>query len=87
VGVSFDPPSENEAWALDEGFQFELWTDEDRDLALYYGAAATPTTFAASRITMLLGADGTQLLEYTDAISVGTHPADVLSDCQQLFGP
>lgn len=35
---------------------------------------------------MLLGADGALLLEYTEDISVGTHPAQVLDDCTILFG-
>jgi peroxiredoxin Q/BCP len=87
VGVSFDSPSENESWAVEEGFQFELWSDEDRELALYYGAATSPTQGSASRITMLLDDTGAQLLEYTSSIVVGTHPAQVLADCQALFGP
>jgi peroxiredoxin Q/BCP len=87
VGVSFDSPAENEAWAEDEGFQFELWSDDDRELALYYGAASSPTAGSAWRITMLLDDTGRQLLEYTDSISVGTHPAQVLEDCRALFAP
>ena len=85
--MSFDSPAENEAWADEEGFQFELWSDDDRDLAVYYGAASSPSAFAASRITMLLDDSGAQLLEYTSSINVGTHPHQVLEDCQQLFGP
>jgi peroxiredoxin Q/BCP len=87
VGVSFDSPEENQSWALEEGFQFELWSDDDRELALYYGAAASAGALAASRITMLLDDGGAQLLEYTESINVGTHPAQVLADCQELFGP
>jgi peroxiredoxin len=85
--VSFDSPSENQAWAEEEDFLFELWSDEDRELALYYGAASTPNAVAAARITMLLDDQGRQLLEYTSAINVGTHPAQVLADCQALFAP
>lgn len=84
--MSFDTPSENQTWAEEEGFLFELWSDEDRELALYYGAASSQTAIAASRITMLLDDTGAQLLEYT-GVSVGTHPAEVLADCQALFGP
>ncbi len=35
---------------------------------------------------MLLDADGALVLEYTEAINVGTHPAKVLEDCVALFG-
>ncbi len=37
------------------------------------------------RVTRLLGEDGVVLLEYAVS-NVGTHPADVLEDCQALFG-
>ena len=85
VGVSFDSPSRNSAWAEDEGFQFELWTDEDRTLAVTYGAANSTSARFADRVTVLLDADGNQLLEY-EVSSIGTHPADVLEDCEALFG-
>ena len=76
----------NHAWSVEEGFGFELWTDDDKDLALYYGAISDTSAAAPSRITVLLDATGTLALEYTDGISVGTHPKDVLQDCETLFG-
>jgi len=85
IGVSFDTPTENEDWAVDEGFQFDLWSDTYRDLALYYGAATSPTQGSASRITKILDEDGNLVLEYP-VVSVGTHPAQVLADCEILFG-
>jgi peroxiredoxin Q/BCP len=84
VGVSFDPPEENQTWAQEQGYLYELWTDEGRELALYYGAATTPTQGAASRVTQLLDASGTLILEYA-GVSVGAHPGEVLQDCQALF--
>ncbi len=85
MGISFDSPAENEAWAIEEGFQYELWSDESRALALHYGAASTPTAPAAARISFLLDANGDVLLEYKQ-VSTGTHPAEVLEDCEKLFG-
>lgn len=85
VGVSFDDPDRNANWAADEGFQFELWTDDDRTLAVAYGAASSSSARFANRITVVLDADGNQLLEY-EVSSVGTHPAAVLEDCELLFG-
>lgn len=85
MGVSFDAPAKNAAWAEDEGFRFELWSDLDRELALHYGAASSRTQSNASRTTRLLDADGRELLRY-DSVNVATSPADVLSDCETLFG-
>lgn len=85
MGVSFDSPRRNAAWAEDEGYQFELWTDDDRALALTYGAAESRSDAFAQRITVILDSEGNQLLEY-EVSSLGTHPAQVLEDCQALFG-
>jgi hypothetical protein len=38
-------------------------------------------------MTFLLNADGEVILQYTEAIIVGTHPGDVLEDCEVIFGP
>jgi peroxiredoxin len=85
LGVSFDDPDENAAWAEEEGFSFELWSDDDKTLALYYGAASSESTMVASRVSKLLDDEGTLILEYVD-VATGTHPEQVLSDCQALFG-
>ena len=55
-------------------------------LSLYYGAATTPTDLFADRISMLLDANGNVLLEYP-LVFTGTHPDEVLEDCELLFGP
>ena len=86
VGVSFDSPEENNSWAEEESYLFELWTDDDRTLAVAYGAASSTSASAANRKTMLLDADGTLLLEYL-SVSPSGHAQDVLEDCQALFGP
>lgn len=85
VGVSFDSPETNLDWSQDELFEFELWSDLDRVLALHYGAATSSTARAAARITVLLDHEGSLLLTY-DPASPASNPAQVLSDCQQLFG-
>ncbi len=85
VGVSFDPPAANAAWRADEGFAYELWSDLDRTLAMTYGAASSSSTAYASRVTVLLDENGDLALTY--AISdLGTHPREVLEDCQALYG-
>ena len=85
VGVSFDSPSKNAAWAAEEGFAFELWSDDDKTLALTYGAARNASQSYADRVTKILDASGTLVLEY-EVTSIGTHPQDVLEDCTALFG-
>ncbi len=82
--MSFDSPQKNQAFAEAEGFQYELWTDDDKDLALYYGAASSASQSYADRITVVLGHDGNLLLDYR-SVSVSAHPGQVLSDCRQLF--
>ncbi len=86
VGVSFDEPETNQEWAEEEGFSFELWTDDDRTLALTYGAATSADQAYASRKTMILDQDGALVLVY-DSVGVSAHPQDVLEDCEILFGP
>jgi peroxiredoxin len=85
IGVSFDDPATNLAWAQAEGFGYGLWSDEDRELALYYGAATSPNQAFASRVTVLLDEQGELLLEYPSVLT-GTHPGEVLSDCLALWG-
>jgi peroxiredoxin len=86
VGVSFDLPEKNAAWAEKKGFNFELWSDTDRGMALYYGAASDAEQRMASRETRLLDAEGNLLLEYDVGLSIGTHPSDVHADCERLWG-
>lgn len=64
---------------------FQLWTDEEKTLAVTYGAAADTSAAWASRVTRILDAEGVLLVEY-DSVSVGVHPAQVLEDCQAVFG-
>ena len=85
VGASFDSPTENEDWANEHGLQYELWSDDDRTLALAYGAATSETQAIASRKTVVLDADGNLCLRY-DAVGVSTHPTEVLEDLTLLFG-
>jgi peroxiredoxin len=85
VAVSFNKPEKNAEWAAHEGFQFPLWTDEGKALALHYGAVSSRIAPLPGRITVVLDDEGRVVLRYDD-VDVGTHPADVLEDCQALFG-
>ncbi|MCB9664250.1 MAG: peroxiredoxin [Alphaproteobacteria bacterium] len=85
VGVSFDAPDENAAWAQEQAFPFALWTDRDRTLAVHYGSAASAAQAVPRRVTKILDAQGVLVWEYP-VVAVGTHPSEVLEDCRALFG-
>jgi len=74
------------AWSDEQGFQYEVWTDENKDLGLYYGVLSSAADRSMERATVLLDADGTLLLEYQGIIAFNTHPSEVLEDCTLLFG-
>ena len=84
VGASFNEPSDNEAWVIDQGFQYEVWRDDDKTLAVTYGAVGSVFEFIPGRITVLLDADGSLLLEYP-SVDIDVHPQQVLEDCELLF--
>ena len=87
IGVSFGEPEVLRSWADEENFEFELWRDDDRTLALHYGAIETASSFWPDRITVMLDGDGNHILTYeVDIFGIGSHPADVLEDCETLFG-
>ena len=71
-------------WVADEGYQYEMWSDTNKTLAIAYGAADDSSAWFPDRITVLLDADGQLLLEYLN-VSTGTHPGEVYEDCVQLF--
>ena len=85
VGTSFNDPSANAAWIADQNYQYEVWTDSNEQLANYYGAEAS-LLGVPQRVTVILDAKGTLLLEYRQGTGSNGHPQDVLEDCQALFG-
>ncbi len=86
VGVGRDTPADNAAWAEEEGFAFELWTDDDHTLGVTYSALTSSRDNTVDRVTMVLDADGVLVREYVDTLVVGVHPSEVLEDCAALFG-
>lgn len=84
--MSFAEPEVNVAWIEEQGYQYEIWTDGERTLSLYYGAAASEDDIAPKRVTRVLDANGVLVLQY-DEVDVGAHPPEVLADCELLFGP
>lgn len=85
VGVSFNKPQKNASWAQNQGFRYEVWSDQERALATQLGAATKPDQGTPRRVTRVLDAQGRVVLSY-DAVQVGTHPDQVLEDCRAKFG-
>lgn len=83
IGVSFDAPADNAAFAASERFPFPLLSDRARTLALAVGAADSAAQVVARRISYLVGGDGRVLVAY-DAVDPSRHAAQVLADIQRL---
>jgi thioredoxin-dependent peroxiredoxin len=58
MGVSFDTPEDNKAFAEKFSFPFPLLCDVDREIGLAYGAAESPTDEYARRIAYVIDEDG-----------------------------
>jgi peroxiredoxin Q/BCP len=58
LGVSFDPPERNRAFAERHGLPFDLLSDLDRRTALAYGACEAPTDAYPRRVTFVIGPQG-----------------------------
>ncbi len=84
MGVGFASVEDNQTWYTDKEFQFELWSDSDKTLALYYGAVENTNQGYPSRVTKILDSQGNLLVTYDDA-NFATNPGNVLEDCQYLF--
>jgi peroxiredoxin len=83
--VSFDSVEDNATFAGTEGYEYELWSDLDRTLALQYGAASSASQAMANRVTVLLDTEGIWRVEYNPANAL-TNAQVVLEDCELLFG-
>jgi peroxiredoxin Q/BCP len=58
LGVSFDDPATNRAFAEKFGFPFRLLSDESREVALAYGAAESADDGFPRRLTFVIDAEG-----------------------------
>lgn len=82
--MSFDTPAENLVFHDEHEMQYELWSDVNKQLALYYEAASTSGQIFASRVTVVLDEQGRLCLVYPTVLA-GTHPQDVLEDLTLLL--
>ena len=77
MGISFDTPQENKAFAEKFNFPFLLLSDESRSIGLAYGAAETENQEYAARISILIGPES-RVLRVFDTVDVATHAVHVL---------
>lgn len=78
LGVSFDEPADNAAFAEAQGFPFRLLSD-DGALAVQVGAATSRDQGATRRISYLVGPDG-KILKAYDSVDPKAHAQQVLAD-------
>lgn len=78
LGVSFDSPAENAAFAQKFGFNFPLLTDADRSMAIAYGAADDASAKSARRVGVIIGPDGVVKAWYPKVAAAG-FPAEALA--------
>ena len=88
AGVSFDSSKANAKFKAAEKFEFPLWSDLGRELALTYGAATSSDEAFADRITVVLDPNGEWVLEYPSSdvnFTLTKHAGYVLADLQKLL--
>lgn len=88
LGVSFDPPEANRAFAQRYGFPFRLLSDEDRTVGELYETKRAPEERGAGspkRRTYLIDPGGVIRKAYR-VTDVNAHPDQVLADLRRLVG-
>jgi len=86
LGVSYDTPEDNRAFAEREGFPYRLLSDEDRSVSEAYGTRRPddhPKAVAPRRFSYLVDPEGTVRKAYW-VQDVTTHPGQVLEDLRAL---
>src|SRR6266536_5345984 len=86
VGVSFDTPQDNLAFAEKNGFPFRLLSDVDRKVGELYETKRAPEEHSpeyAKRRTYLIDPDGRIVKAYRVTDITG-HPGQVLDDLRML---
>ena len=76
LGVSFDTPAENRAFAEKYHFDFPLICDTDRAIGTAYGANVDPHK-GAQRVGVVIGPDG-KIKEWHARVDARAWPAEVV---------
>lgn len=78
LGISFDPPAQNKAFAEKFAFPFPLLSDTTRQVGLAYKACDSAADGHARRFTYVIGADG-RIEQAIDTKDPGTQAAALLA--------
>jgi len=79
VGVSFDTPEDNAAFAEKHQFGFPLLSDSDHAVAVAYGACSGADARYPDRVSFLIDEHG-MIEKVYDQVDPRDHPARVLAD-------
>ena len=79
VGVSFDTPEDNSAFADKHQFGFPLLSDTDHAVAIAYGACSGADARYPDRVSFLINEHG-MIEKVYDQVDPRDHPARVLAD-------
>jgi peroxiredoxin Q/BCP len=88
VGISFDTPEDNRAFAEQDGFPFRFLSDVDREVGRLYETVRAPDESSpeyAKRRTYLIDPDGVVRRSYR-VTDIPAHPDQVLEDVRELTG-
>jgi len=77
LGVSFDTPAENRAFAEKYAFGFPLLCDTGRILGVAYGAADSAAAGSARRVGVVIGPDG-KVREWLPKVDARSYPQEVV---------
>jgi len=77
LGVSFDAPEANKAFAEKFGFNFPLLSDTGRRMGLAYGACDDTQAATARRAGIIIGPDG-KVKAYHAKVDARAFPAEAL---------
>jgi len=83
LGVSYDTPEKNRAFAEKNALPFPLLSDSNHDVAKAVGASRAVIPFA-KRVSYLVGADGMVLKAYP-TVDPATHAEEVLEDYRGII--
>ncbi len=79
LGITFSAPADLKTWRDETGLTTDLLCDADRAVAMAYGAAETADQERPTRMSVLIGPDGTVVKIYTKP-DPESHPSEVLAD-------
>jgi peroxiredoxin Q/BCP len=79
IGVRFNSPEENAAFAKKHGFNFPLLSDAERTTAIAYGACENAKARYADRVSFLIDEHGVIARVY-DKVNPRDHAARILAD-------